>query len=84
MTSSSHHSSSFSVHHAFVVQFASPTTWDAGNPGGRIEHIVSGQSTRFQSLEALIAFVAQVLEACPASQCEEPEHSINHMFSPSY
>ena len=45
---------------AFVVQFrAAP-----GGPAytaGRVEHLVSGQAVRFHSLEALLAFMIQVL-----------------------
>jgi hypothetical protein len=43
--------------HAFVVQFGPATRLDAG----RVEHLVSRQATRFQSLEALLAFISRVL-----------------------
>jgi hypothetical protein len=42
---------------AFVVQFrAGSAPW-----AGRVEHIVSGRATRFDSAEALEAFLTQVL-----------------------
>jgi hypothetical protein len=46
---------------AFVVQFGPATQADAGRVEGRVEHMVSRQATRFQSLEALLAFIARVL-----------------------
>ena len=52
-----------SVHWAFVVQFQSDTAVEQGHLAGRVEHVVSGQATAFQSLETLLAFVAQVLHA---------------------
>lgn len=52
---------SLSVHRAFVVQFAAPTNIAAGCCVGRVEHIVSGQATRFASQAELLAFIARVL-----------------------
>lgn len=46
---------------AFVVQFTTDTQLEAGYVVGRGEHVVSRQATRFQSLEALLSFIAQVL-----------------------
>lgn len=60
----------FSVHWAFVVQFQLDTAVEQGHLAGRVEHVVSGQATAFQSLETLLAFIAQVLR-------EEREHSAN-------
>jgi hypothetical protein len=50
-----------SVNRAFVVQFQSDTAVEQGRLAGRVEHVVSGQATHFQSLETLLAFIAQVL-----------------------
>jgi hypothetical protein len=47
--------------HAFVVQFSPTTQVDAGQVEGRVEHLISRQATRFQSLEALLAFISRVL-----------------------
>jgi hypothetical protein len=47
--------------HAFVVQFGPATQLDAGQVEGRVEHLVSRQATRFQSLQALLAFISRVL-----------------------
>ena len=44
------------------------TAVEQGSLAGRVEHVVSGQATAFQSLETLLAFIAQVL-------CEERERS---------
>jgi hypothetical protein len=43
------------------VQFGPATRLDAGRAEGRVEHLVSRQATRFQSLEALLAFISRVL-----------------------
>ncbi len=50
-----------SVHWAFVVHFRTNTDIARGNIAGRVEHVVSGQSTHFDSLEDLLAFMARVL-----------------------
>ena len=50
-----------SVHRAFVVQFQADTAVEQGHLAGRVEHVVSGQAADFQSLETLLAFIAQVL-----------------------
>jgi hypothetical protein len=46
---------------SFVVQLREGTALTPEALHGRIEHIVSGQATLFTSLEALRAFMAQVL-----------------------
>ena len=50
-----------SVHRAFVVHFRTSSNVARGPIEGRVEHVVSGQSTHFDSLEELLAFVARVL-----------------------
>jgi hypothetical protein len=50
-----------SVTRAFVVQFRADTVVEQGYLTGRVEHVVSGQATDFQSLETLLAFMARVL-----------------------
>jgi len=50
-----------SVHHAFVVQFRVDTEVAHGRVAGRVEHVASGQSTHFASLEELLAFMERVL-----------------------
>jgi hypothetical protein len=57
----------FSPDHAFVVQFYAETQVEAGQLVGRVEHVVSGQVTHFQSLEALLAFLARVLREVQAA-----------------
>jgi hypothetical protein len=51
----------FAPTQAFVVQFGRETAVDAGRIAGRVEHVVSGKVARFQSLEALVAFMTMVL-----------------------
>ena len=48
--------------HAFVVQLRADTQVAAGQVAGRVEHLVSRQATSFRSLEALLAFMARVLQ----------------------
>jgi len=50
-----------SVHWAFVVHFRLSTNIARGRIEGRVEHVVSGQSAHFNSLEELLAFIDRVL-----------------------
>ena len=52
---------SLPAHGAFVVQFGTETDVAHGRFVGRIEHVVSGQTTHFHTLEACLAFVGRVL-----------------------
>ena len=45
----------------FVVQFRTRSTDAALSWEGRVEHLTSGQAIRFQSLDALQAFMTRVL-----------------------
>jgi hypothetical protein len=51
---------SLPTNRAFVVQFRTPST-GASPYTGRVEHVVSGQVARFQSLEELLTFMIHVL-----------------------
>jgi len=50
---------------AFVVQLSGAAVAGSSRLSGRVEHVVSGKSARFESLEELLAFVGQWL--APAS-----------------
>jgi hypothetical protein len=50
-----------SVHHAFVVHFRVNSEVAQGRMAGRVEHVASGQSTHFNSLEDLLVFMGRVL-----------------------
>jgi hypothetical protein len=50
-----------SVHHAFVVHFRVNSEVTQGRVAGRVEHVASGRSTHFASLEELLAFMGRVL-----------------------
>ena len=58
-----HHTESapLSVHWAFVVHLRTNSDVLHGHIAGRVEHVVSGQSIHFDSLEELLAFIDQVL-----------------------
>ena len=62
---------SLPTNRAFVVQFraqpADPTlSWE-----GRVEHLTSGQVSRFHSPEELLAFLARVLTEVLESPCSQ-------------
>jgi hypothetical protein len=46
---------------AFVVQFRAQPSGAPAGWEGRVEHVVSGQATHFDSLEELLAFMRRVL-----------------------
>ena len=50
-----------SPHWAFVVQLRQGTPFTPDQLHGRIEHIISGKATTFQSLEEARAFMERVL-----------------------
>lgn len=47
---------------AFVIQLHTGTRVEAGQVAGRIEHLMSRQATTFASLDALLAFMARILQ----------------------
>jgi hypothetical protein len=47
---------------SFVVQFTADTVAASRRFRGRVEHIESGRSQRFASLDTLVAFIAELLE----------------------
>jgi hypothetical protein len=53
--------SPLSQHRAFVVQFRAETAVAAGRLVGRVEHVASGPATTFDTLDALLVFIAHVL-----------------------
>jgi hypothetical protein len=61
---------------AFVVQFAADTEARQGCFAGRVEHIVSGQATHFDSGADLLQFLERVLSSLrarpPAEAPDEP------------
>ena len=46
--------------YAFVVSFSSDADFDRGVIIGRVEHVSSYESERFQSLDELLSFVSRV------------------------
>ena len=55
--------SPLSPQRAFVVQFRAETAVERWHVEGRVEHVVSGQATHFDSLEELLTFIGRVLGA---------------------
>jgi hypothetical protein len=58
-----------SVHYAFVVHLRVNAEVTKGRVAGRVEHVASGQSTHFTSLEELLAFMGRVLATVRAPPC---------------
>ena len=54
---------SFPANRAFVVQLHADAQPEKGQFCGRVEHIVSYQSTHFASVEELTAFMVRVITA---------------------
>jgi hypothetical protein len=63
--------SPLSPQRAFVVQLTENTDVKRGQWVGRVEHVTSGQASRFQSVDELLAFVAQVLRRAPKPDPDE-------------
>ena len=47
---------------SFVIKFSSETNPEQGRFIGRVEHVASGQTTRFESPDALVSFLNDVLK----------------------
>jgi hypothetical protein len=61
-----------SIQRAFVVHFRTDANVEQGQIAGRVEHVLSGQSTHFASLESLLAFVARILSSTlKVPSCQE-------------
>jgi len=58
-----HGGSLLPVSRSFVVQLSADTSRDSRRFRGRVEHIASGRSRRFESLDELEAFLAEVLSS---------------------
>ena len=67
MKSQLEQSPAFAPAQAFVVQFGRETDLESGRLAGRVEHVVSGKVTRFQSLDELVAFMTEVLRTVAAA-----------------
>lgn len=47
---------------SFVIKFSPDTNPEEGRFIGRVEHVASGQTTRFESSDALVSFLNDVLK----------------------
>jgi len=54
------------------VQFRAQLHVARGRCAGRVEHVVTGQATHFESLEDLLAFMARVLASVRAPPRRRP------------
>jgi hypothetical protein len=55
---------------AFVIQLGPGTDSEAGRIVGRVEHIASTRSARFESVDELLKFLAECLAYSP--RCRPP------------
>jgi hypothetical protein len=55
------HQPTLPLQRAFVVQVHADAEMAQGEVWGRVEHIISGQATHFQSIEELAHFMVRVL-----------------------
>jgi hypothetical protein len=55
----------FPTQRAFVVQVHADAVVAQEHVWGRVEHIVSGRATHFQTMEELVQFIVQVLTSTP-------------------
>ena len=62
----------FPVQRAFVVQVHATAAVAQGQLAGRVEHVLSGQATRFHTVDELLAFIARVLTALDTVSEEPP------------
>jgi hypothetical protein len=53
---------------AFVLQFREETDFAAGRVTGRVEHVASGQTARFESVDELLATLARLLAEAQAGE----------------
>ena len=72
MTPQSADDQPFPVQRAFVVQVHAAAQVVQGRLCGRVEHVLSGQAVHFDTLEALLAFMARVLTRIEAAPEEPP------------
>lgn len=64
--------SPLSPYRAFVVWLRAETVLEPGRWVGRVEHVVSGEAARFETLEELLGFMARVLGQVQAQHPDEP------------
>jgi len=69
----------FAPEWAFVVQCGPEPAVDAGRLVGRVEHVVSRQAARFESLDALVAFLTAVLREVEATT---PRPGVDKQLAP--
>ena len=55
---------------AFVLQFKTGSDFDTGNVEGRIEHIASGVTAYFSSVDELLSTLARVLKQNGLERCD--------------
>ena len=61
------------VQRAFVVQLAADADLKAGVVLGRVEHVTTGKSRRFTSIDELLGFMEKTLSGVAAS--DHSDHS---------
>lgn len=57
---------------AFVLQLHADIRVEDGHLAGRIEHVMSGQATHFQSLTDLLTFITDALRESDTAEPDAP------------
>lgn len=63
--------SPLSPYRAFVVWFRIETALEHGHWVGRVEHVTSGEATRFETMEGLLGFLDRTLRQVQAQHPDE-------------
>ncbi len=71
MSGDEEQSTSLPASRAFVLQIRADSRVENGHLAGRVEHVVSGRSAHFQSVDELLTFMASALREADTSGPEE-------------
>ena len=84
MTTRNEQGSTLSAQRAFVVHLSAPDGAGRRRFRGRVEHLSSGQSTHFCSLEALLTFFTAALDAADGMRTPlpRPSHGSGSLLRP--
>ena len=83
MTTRDEQGSTISAQRAFVVHLSALAGAGRRRFRGRVEHLSSGQSTHFSSLEALLTFFTAALDAAGGARAQgRPTHGSESLLPP--
>lgn len=59
---------------AFVVQFRTDADFEGDRAGGRVEHVASGRSAHFESIDELMMLFARLLKEVESVSAKRSDH----------